>query len=41
MFNVEGRTWRIADWSTFTGIVSASTFILGGLGGITLHVVFF
>ena len=23
MFNVEGQAWRLADWSTFTGIVSA------------------
>ena len=41
MFNVEDRTWRIADWSTFTGIVSATTFIVGGLAGIVLLVVFF
>ena len=41
MFNVEDRTWRIADWSTFTGIVSAVAFLLGGLGGIALLVVFF
>ena len=41
MFNVEGQTWRLADWSTFTGIVSATTFILGGLAGIALLVVFF
>lgn len=41
MFNVEGQTWRLADWSTFTGIVSATTFILGGLAGIALLMVFF
>ena len=41
MFNVEGETWRLADWSTFTGIVSAATFIVGGLAGITLLVLFF
>ena len=41
MFNVEDRTWRIAAWSTFTGIVSATTFIVGGLAGIVLLVVFF
>ena len=41
MFNVESRTWRIADWSTFTGVVSAGAFVLGGLGGIALLVVFF
>lgn len=41
MFNVEGRTWRLADWSMFTGIASAAAFILGGLGGIALLVLFF
>jgi len=41
MFNVENQTWRLADWSTFTGIISASTFILGGLAGIALLIVFF
>ena len=41
MFNVEGRTWRTADWATLTGIVSAACFILGGLSGISLLVVFF
>lgn len=41
MFNVEHQTWRLADWSTFTGIISASTFILGGLAGIALLIVFF
>ena len=41
MFNVERRTWRTADWATLTGIVSAACFIIGGLGGIVLLVVFF
>lgn len=41
MFNIEGQTWRLADWSTLTGIVSAATFILGGLAGVALLVVFF
>jgi len=41
MFNVEDRTWRTADWATLTGIVSAACFILGGLAGIPLLVVFF
>ena len=41
MFNIEGLTWRLADWSTLTGIVSAATFILGGVAGIALLVVFF
>ena len=41
MFNIEGRTWRTADWATLTGIVSAACFILGGLSGIGLLVVFF
>lgn len=41
MFNVEQLTWRLADWSTLTGIVSAATFILGGLAGVALLVVFF
>ena len=41
MFNIEGQTWRLADWSTLTGIVSAATFIVGGLAGVALLVVFF
>ncbi|MDE0416983.1 MAG: hypothetical protein OXI95_08635 [bacterium] len=41
MFNIEGQTWRLADWSTLTGIVSAATFIMGGLAGVALLVVFF
>ena len=41
MFNIEDQTWRLADWSTLTGIVSAATFILGGLAGVALLVVFF
>jgi len=41
MFNIEGLTWRLADWSTLTGIVSAATFILGGVAGVALLVVFF
>ena len=41
MFNIEGQTWRLADWSTLTGIVSAAAFILGGLAGIALLIVFF
>ncbi len=41
MFNIEGRTWRLADWATLTGIVSAAAFILGGLAGIALLIVFF
>ena len=41
MFNIESQTWRLADWATLTGIVSAAAFILGGLAGIALLVVFF
>ncbi len=41
MFNIEGQTWRLADWATLTGIVSAVAFIVGGLAGIGLLVVFF
>ena len=41
MFNVERLTWRLADWSTITGMASAATFILGGLAGVALLVVFF
>ena len=41
MFNIEGQTWRAADWATLTGIVSAMAFILGGVAGIVLLMVFF
>lgn len=41
MFNIEGQTWRAADWATLTGIVSAVAFILGGVAGIVLLMVFF
>ena len=41
MFNIEGQTWRAADWATLTGIVSAIAFILGGVAGIVLLMVFF
>ena len=32
---------RAADWATLTGIVSAIAFILGGVAGIVLLMVFF
>ena len=41
MFNIEDQTWRLADWATLTGIVSAVAFMVGGLAGIGLLVVFF
>ena len=41
MFNVEARTWQMADWATLTGIISAVAFIVGGAAGIMLLVVFF
>ncbi len=41
MFNIEDQTWRLADWATLTGIVSAVAFIVGGLAGIGLLMVFF
>lgn len=41
MFNIAGQTWRAADWATLTGIVSAMAFILGGVAGIVLLMVFF
>lgn len=41
MFNIEDQTWRLADWATLTGIVSAAAFILGGLSGIGLLIAFF
>jgi len=41
MFNIESQTWRLADWTTLTGIVSAASFIAGGLAGISLLIVFF
>ncbi len=41
MFNIEAQTWRAADWATLAGMVSAAAFILGGLGGLALLVVFF
>ena len=41
MFNVEARAWRLAGLSTYTGIASAAAFVLGGLAGIALLVMFF
>ena len=41
MVDVEARTWQIADWATLNGIVSAFAFIVGGVAGIMLLVLFF
>ncbi|MDE2760210.1 MAG: hypothetical protein OXH90_07945 [Paracoccaceae bacterium] len=41
LFSVDQRSFRVADWSTFVGIVSSVCFLLGGLICITLIVLFF
>ena len=41
MFNIESQTWRVADWATLAGMASAGAFVLGGVGGLALLVVFF
>ena len=41
MFVVEEQTFRFADSATFAGLFSAGAFGLGGLGALTLLVLYF
>ncbi|MDE0038251.1 MAG: hypothetical protein OXU77_11970 [Gammaproteobacteria bacterium] len=41
MFVVEEQTFRIADFATVSGVVSAVCFMAGGLAGIVLLTLFF
>ena len=41
MFTVEEQTFRLADYATAAGIVSAVGFLLGGMSSIILLIIFF
>ena len=41
LFVVEDQTFRIADFATVSGVVSAVSFMMGGLAGIVLLTLFF
>ena len=41
LFTVEDQTFRIADFATLSGTVSAAGFMLGGLSSIVLLILFF
>lgn len=41
MFTVEEQTFRLADYATAAGLVSAVGFLLGGLSSIILLIIFF
>ncbi len=41
LFTVEGATFRLADYTTVAGTVSAACFMLGGLISLILLVLFF
>ena len=41
MFTVEEQTFRLADYATAAGVVSAVGFLLGGLSSIILLIIFF
>ena len=41
MFTIEDQTFRIADAATFAGVFAAIAFGLGGVGAITLLMLFF
>lgn len=41
LFVVEDQTFRIADFATVSGVVSAICFMTGGLAGIVLLMLFF
>ena len=41
LFVVEDQTFRIADFATVSGVVSAVSFMTGGLAGIVLLTLFF
>ena len=41
MFTVEEQTFRLADYATASGVVSAVGFLLGGISSIILLILFF
>lgn len=41
MFAIEGKTFRYADSATFAGVFAAGAFGLGGIGAITLLMLYF
>ena len=41
MFVIEGKTFRYADSATFAGVFGAAAFGLGGIGAITLLMLYF
>ena len=41
MFTIEDKTFRYADSATFAGLLGAGAFGLGGMGALTLLVLFF
>lgn len=41
MFTVEEQTFRLADYATASGVVSAVGFLFGGLSSIILLIIFF
>ena len=41
LFTVEAQTFRIADFATVSGVVSAAGFMLGGLISLVLLTLFF
>lgn len=41
LFNVDAKVFRVADYATFSGTVSAVTFMLGGVSAIILMMIFF
>ena len=41
LFSVDRKAFRIADWSTLTGIISSACFLLGGMICIILITLFF
>ena len=41
LFTVEDATFRLADFATLSGVISAGTFLLAGLISIVLLVLFF
>ncbi|MDE2798334.1 MAG: hypothetical protein OXI94_06650 [Gemmatimonadota bacterium] len=41
MFTVEEQTFRLANYATASGVVSAVGFLLGGLSSIILLIIFF
>lgn len=41
LFNVDAKVFSVADFATFSGTVSAVTFMLGGVSAIILMMIFF